>query len=253
MDSKYVGGFIAFLVLGLGIGYLTFNNNQIELEISTLESQLEELQKENSQLSETLFEVDQNYVELTNEHEALVEQFSELSSSNVAKSVYDELESQYSDLLSDYEGLETDISELQSQYDELDSQYQELSDQYDELLRDYELVNGPQSTYTSFDDLVCSIQTEKTVYNYTESLSGLFTIYFEDGTPFVGSLKLKVGGTSGWTFPVNGTGTFYINSPVFRYGPQMYDVGFYYLYDKDGFIIADAGDLSHVKVTVEAK
>jgi len=245
--------------VGIGIGFGSSNmlNQQ---SVNVLQEEIDKINAIHDiaidrvqELGDKLLANEEYLKIVENKYTDLKETYDSLANDNIALVEYEKLTESYNELRNEKNSMEEHSISLENQLSALNSSYIDLETNFNELTKDYILVNGPLSTFTSFEDLDFTFSTDKSIYNYTESLSGNFSVYYKDGSPFVGRVKLYVGGSSGWSFNVNGEGYFFIESPVFKYGPQKYDVGFYYLYDSDGFIVADAGQIRHIKVTVEAK
>lgn len=163
------------------------------------------------------------------------------------------LQSQISDMV-------IQIRSLNQSYQRLLSNYRSLNQSYEKLLNDYRMLNAPASKFSSAGDLDYRITTNQQVYRYTDPVSGNVSIYYRNGTAFRGTFSIysrhmETGTTaSGWTFSVNGYGSFIVQPPQsFSRGPGTYRIGLIFLYDSAGYMIATSGDIGHIYVTVEAK
>ena len=212
-------------------------------EFNSVQSQVTDLQTELIALEN----IHQNYV---SEHSYLDSEYSALQSQS------DDLENQIMDL-------QTQVTDIQNQLNEKTQDYIELQQDYDDLLSDYTLINGPASTFDTIDDLEITLITDRTIYDYTDSLSGNVSIYYVNGTAFEGTFKIGIdaefgtagGVTIGTDFDVNGDGDFIVNPPnSFKYGPGTYSVYLVIIENLDGYIVASGHELSdNIRVLVEAK
>lgn len=169
------------------------------------------------------------------------------------------LQSQVNELNENISQKNNQIQLLEQQASNLNQSYVELTKKYDDLLFHYNLLNAPASNFTTIQNLQITFTTSRTKYYYKDPVSGNATMTYLNGTPFEGSFTVgvaKQGGGSriGWTFYLqNGFADFNIESPVFSWGPGTYAVKIYYIYTKDGFIVADPNTAGLPEVQVEAK
>lgn len=256
-----MGGFVFFLILGIGIGYVSFDKSDIinenQTELNSTQTSLSSLQTKYDELETQFNKSLDDYLSLETEYTVLSNQLDNLNTNTVNKSEYDAINSQLITITSEKENLESELSLLQNQYDELTSQFQELSAIHEELLDDYELLNSPQSKFTTLSDLEITLTTDKTVYSYTDSISGNVSIYYKTGEPYEGSFELNMqweGANTGLgLFNINGDKSYSIMSPKsFPVGPDYYTITVAWLKDKDGYYV-HTGRIDSTAIILEAK
>lgn len=263
MESKLIIGFVIVLVLGFGGGFLMFDNSaelvQAQNELTYNQETYLELESTYNKLEAQHNYLLEEYESLEAEYDSIFNQYSDLSSENVERTAYDDLNDQYSATLEEINNLEVELSLLQTQYDVLNTEYQELTIDYEELLTEYQFVNGPSSSFTTINDLEIELTIDKTVYSYTESISGTVSIYYKNGEPFKGKVSFSVTTlgkgtlTLGYKPFVNGSVHYTTDTGVFHWGPGDCTIKISNVYDEDGYVIAGGNDLDFTTLNLEAK
>ena len=255
MESKAIIGIFVALIIGVGSGYVLFDNsaefnealedtNCLQLEYDTLEDKYNELS-----LEVKGFEADLS---------SLQEQYDELNENNVPVTQYDSLYEDYKESLDSIAELEAELAIIQTQYTELETTHNEFTQEYDDLLVQYQLVNSPASAYTDINDLEITLTTEKTIYNYTEPITGIVSIYYKTGEPFKGKVEFSIktgshGATTGYQISINGESNYYFGLPAFRYGPGIYTFQVGRIKDLQDYVIAGSTELTNTSIIIEAK
>jgi hypothetical protein len=187
-------------------------------------------------------------------------------------SVYDSLYSDYTTLSNQYSILSTASRELSNAYDtikiqvdsdtalinKLNADYKVLLNNYNVLYEAVKLVNGPSSKFLSLSDLKINVATNRSIYNYTESITGVIEINHKTGLPFKGTVELNVkasgrNATYGGLFNVNGKTPFTISKPIFLWGPGNYLLQVTYIKDSNGFIIAGPDETGSLNILLTVK
>ena len=247
-NSKLIAGLVIGLLIGAAGTYIFLFSqvNDLNNEISSLIEANIQLTTEIQTISDELDVVLQN-TDLQDQIEDLQQT---ISDNQGLIDEYNELELQLLDSEVKYDDLFVDLQSL-------NENYQQLLSSYKELQKDYDMINGPTSKFASINDLDIEVTTDRTVYNYTDSVKGTLSIQYKDGSPFTGRVTFTVregGSTTGWTQNINnGYLEYMLNQPVFSYGPDQYTIGPSYIRTSDGFIVADPNDLENMVVQIEAK
>jgi len=153
--------------------------------------------------------------------------------------------------------LETEVQASNESYVALNESYTELLREYEDLLFHYNLLNGPASNFTTFNDLDIKFSLDYTTYYYQDPVSGNVTITYLNGTAFRGAFILYIrhlteGMSTTAEIAIDEFTEFYLSPPVFRFGPGNYTIGISSLSTADGYIIESRWQV-FPSVQVEAK
>lgn len=213
---------------------ITTPNIELESQLTTLQSQLDSLETTN-----------QDYVD-THSH---------------SNSDYDSLQNQVNNLTENVTQ-DSQIQSLQQQISNLNQSYLEIIEEYEDLLFQYNLLNSPESAFTTFEDLQITFSVHRTTYHYQDPISGNVSITYLNGTAFKGQFGIGIyaefggyGGIEmGTRYYVDGYGEFLVEPPLsFNYGPGIYTVYLGSIENLDCYTVAGGNEFDRPRVQVEAK
>jgi cell division protein FtsB len=168
------------------------------------------------------------------------------------------LQNQVANLSDRIAELETEVKASNESYVTLNQSHTDLQREYEDLLFHYNLLNKPASNFTTVQDLEITFTLDKTIYYYKDPVTGNATIRYLNGTAFEGLFRIDVESTHGILSLgeryalKNGFAKFYLEPPVFYWGPGAYIIRIGTIYTIDGYEVASfkAGSPG---VQVEAK
>ncbi len=208
IDSKVIAA--TALILGLFIGFyadstilskpqiqiLTDTVNEQTNNITTLETQLSQLQGEHTTL-QTLYDQLQTSAEQNSE-----EQINEIEN----------LQTQINSLTNTIETRENTINDMQDQIDELIADYNDLHNSFDEI------YNPIDISFTA-NNLMIELSTASDKYPENTAIIGTVSIKYSDGSSFLGTYKLSIyklyinSGASSGVYNINGNSLYTWNNP----------------------------------------
>ena len=243
---------------------LSTERDNLKAQVRSLVSERDTLNNELSILTTQKDNLTTQVSELTTERDNAIDEVETYTQLNNA------LKIEINTLKGERDNLVTDLTSLTQQMDKasanittLESEITQLQQDYDELVSDYNMINAPASSFDTIDDFEIELNTDRTIYSYTDSIYGNVSINYMNGTVFEGTFNIGINpefGTSGGItlgpdFYIHGVGDFVAEPPLsFKYGPGVYSVYVVRIDNLDGYIVASGHELSNnIRVTVEAK
>ena len=237
------------LIVGLGSGFYT-NYTLTNPKINGLTSDIEQKTNQVTSLQTQLGELQANYTEALSELTQVTQRYNDLVGNSIALSEYEELEESYQELSSELEELQLTNQVLLNENHDLSIEYVKLMEKYNEL-------RVLSWTYFVVNNLRVNLTVTSNTYPSNIPITGTVNIMYLNGSPFTGRIQLLVwsdyfkNGKTSPTITVSGSTQYSIEAPFPTSVPGTYYLLVSNIEDLSGTDIATYNDLLNFRVTLQ--